>query len=90
MKSQSKKLKTTNKTLGEYLKEKRLGKNIKQISVSRKLGVCNQYISNFELNKCVVPQKYLKKLVKLYSINPDEIVTLILNEQRKSLERLLK
>ncbi|MCB0415459.1 MAG: helix-turn-helix transcriptional regulator [Bdellovibrionales bacterium] len=78
------------KTLGSYLKNKRVQTGLTQAEVAKKLNYASpQFISNFERGLCSPPLKNLKVLVKLYSISVDEILDLMLKEQEEILRSAL-
>lgn len=78
------------RSLGSYLKEKRIEADLTQSEVAQKLGYSTpQFISNFERGLCSPPLKNLKVLVKLYKIPVDEVMVLIMNEQEAILRKAL-
>ena len=78
------------KALGSYLKDKRSSKGLTQSDVARKLGYSTpQFISNIERGLCAPPVKNLKVLVKLYKLDPEELLDIILNEEESSLRKAL-
>ena len=80
------------KKLGQYLKDVREGAHFTQADVSGKLGYTSpQFISNIERGISVVPLKTLARMVNIYKVNPETVVKLILESQRKLLrDRLTK
>lgn len=81
---------TLHRSLGSYLKEKRIKAGITQADVANKLGYSTpQFISNIERGLCSPPLKNLKVLVRLYKIPVDEIMRLILREQETILRKAL-
>lgn len=79
-------MKNKHKTLGQYLKEARINADLSQFFVADKLGYTSpQFISNFERGLCSPPLKQLKKLVKLYNLNPQELIELMINDQTEIL-----
>jgi transcriptional regulator with XRE-family HTH domain len=80
------------KKLGTYLKDVREDANLTQADVSHKLGYTSpQFISNIERGISVVPLKTLARMVNLYKINPEAVVKIILESQRKLLrEKLMR
>ncbi len=80
------------KKLGDFLRETREGVSLTQADVSQKLGYTSpQFISNIERGISVIPLKTLAKMVGLYRINPDVVVRIILESQRKLLrEKLMR
>lgn len=74
------------KKLGNFLKEVREGANMTQADVSQRLGYTSpQFISNIERGISVAPLKTLAKMVNLYKANPESVVKIILESQRKLL-----
>ncbi|NJL25860.1 MAG: helix-turn-helix domain-containing protein [Calothrix sp. SM1_5_4] len=80
------------KKLGQYLKEVRENSELTQADVSQKLGYTSpQFISNIERGISVVPLKTLARMVSLYKVNPETVVKIILESQRKLLrEKLMR
>ena len=80
------------KKLGTYLKDVRENADLTQADVSHKLGYTSpQFISNIERGISVVPLKTLARMVNLYKINPESVVKIILESQRKLLrEKLMR
>ena len=79
-----------NKNIGKYLKDKRVEANLTQYEVADKLGYSSpQFISNFERGLCSPPLKQLKKIIKLYSIRPCELIELIIEDQKEYLSKSL-
>ena len=80
------------KKLGQFLKDVREQSSLTQAEVSQKLGYTSpQFISNIERGISVVPLKTLARMVGLYKVNPETVVRIILESQRKLLrEKLMK
>lgn len=80
------------KKLGDYLKDVRENALLTQADVSQKLGYTSpQFISNIERGISVIPLKTLARMVNLYRINPEPVVKIILDSQKKLLrEKLLR
>ncbi len=80
------------KKLGSFLKDVREQSNFTQADVSSKLGYTSpQFISNIERGISVVPLKTLARMVNLYKVNPESVVKIILESQRKLLrEKLMR
>ncbi|HMN68686.1 MAG TPA: helix-turn-helix transcriptional regulator [Bdellovibrionales bacterium] len=80
------------KKLGNYLKDVREDAELTQADVSQKLGYTSpQFISNIERGISVVPLKTLARMVGLYKINPESVVKIILESQRRLLrEKLMR
>ena len=82
---------TLHKHLGDYLKERRIQADLTQADVAQKLGYTSpQFISNFERGLCSPPLKNLKVLVKLYKLPAEEVIDLILKEQKVILSKALR
>jgi len=80
------------KKLGTFLKDTREQADFTQADVSQKLGYTSpQFISNIERGISVVPLKTLARMVGLYKINPEAVVKIILESQKKLLrEKLMR
>lgn len=76
-------------TIGSFLRQKRIDNNYTQQEIGEALGVHLMFVSRFELNKCPVPSKHLKKLIKLYRINPEVILKMSLELEKNRLEKIL-
>jgi transcriptional regulator with XRE-family HTH domain len=78
------------KKLGTYLKDVREQASMTQADVSSRLGYTSpQFISNIERGISVVPLKTLARMVSLYKVNPEAVVKIILESQRKLLREKL-
>lgn len=78
------------KKLGQYLKDVREQSKLTQADVSSKLGYTSpQFISNIERGISVIPLKTLARMVNLYRVNPEVVVRMILDSQRKLLKEKL-
>lgn len=76
--------------LGRYLRTKRVSSGLTQAEIADRLGYSSpQFISNFERGLCSPPLKNLKVLVRLYKIDAQELIRLILDEQRQVLSSVL-
>ncbi len=74
------------KKLGDYLRNVREQAHLTQADVSSRLGYTSpQFISNIERGISVIPLKTLAKMVQLYKINPESVVKIILESQKKLL-----
>ncbi len=79
------------KKLAGYLKEKRLSANLSQAAVGEKLGFSSpQFVSNWERGKCSPPRKSFSKLVKLYKLDVEEFIQLLLSEEEAALRKTLR
>jgi len=78
--------------LGHYLKDMREHASFTQADVYSKLGYTSpQFISNIERGISVIPLKTLARMVSLYKVNPESVVRIILESQRKLLrEKLMR
>lgn len=78
------------RSLGNYLKQKRVQAGVTQSEVAKKLGYSTpQFISNIERGLCSPPLKNLKVLMKMYRIPADELMGLIMREQEYILRKAL-
>lgn len=78
------------KPLGSYLKARRIAAGLTQHDVSTELGYSTpQFVSNFERGLCSPPLNALPTLVKLYGMDPEELVQLILRYQEQILRQAL-
>lgn len=69
----------TGKTLGEYIKAKRIAAGLAQKDVSDKFGYSTpQFISNWERGVSNPPIGDLKKLAAIYGIDAEELFDIIL------------
>ena len=74
--------------LGQFLKQKRAEAGLTQWDVAQKLGYSSaQFISNFERGLCQPPLNQLKNIVEIYGLNPQELVDIMMQEQRSLLEK---
>ena len=80
------------KKLGDFLRDTRESSSMTQADVSQRLGYTSpQFISNIERGISVIPLKTLAKMVTLYKVNPEVVVKIILESQRKLLrEKLMR
>lgn len=84
------KSKSFNVTLGLFLKEARLSKNLSQAHVAEHLGYStSQFVSNWERGISMPPLSTLKKLVFLLEIDGHEIMGVILDAQKEILMQQL-
>lgn len=78
------------KRMGIFLREKRELKGLTQAQVATQLGYGSpQFISNIERGVSRVPVKSLKYFIDLYSLKPDEVIDLLLEEKRNQLKKVL-
>ena len=77
--------------LGTFLRRKREAAGYTQSEIAKRLGYSSpQFISNFERGLCSPPLKNLKALVKVYRMDPKEVIHLILKEQEHVLNNALQ
>jgi len=63
------------RSLGHYFKSARLASKLTQLKVATKLGyTCAQFVSNCENGRAKFPLDSLHILVKLYSLDPTELI----------------
>lgn len=73
--------------LGDFLKSHRLNSGFSQAEVATKLGyISPQFISNWERGVSCPPLNKLNELVDLYRISKTDLIDLILDETKTSLE----
>lgn len=76
---------------GETLQYLRTLSDLTQKQVADRLGYSSaQFISNFERGIAVPPLKKLKVLVRMYGADRDQLVELILDDERDRIRKLLK
>lgn len=81
---------TMHRPLGNYLKARRIAAGLTQHDVSTKLGYTTpQFVSNFERGLCSPPLNAMGTLVKLYDMDPEELINLILRYQEQLLRQVL-
>ncbi|MCB0419992.1 MAG: helix-turn-helix domain-containing protein [Bdellovibrionales bacterium] len=74
--------------LGEFLRERRKAVGLSQGEVGKKLGYSSaQFVSNFERGNCTPPLKALKTLVRIYNIEPEELIELVMKDKKEKIER---
>lgn len=79
------------KNLGSYLRKSRKNLNLSQHEVAKVFGYSSpQFVSNWERATCSAPLKVLRKLVKLYQLDPNTLGEFILRDVHKELEKTLK
>ena len=85
MKSQSQ-----HSIVGRYLKEQRVKSSLTQSQVAESLGYTSpQFISNIERGLCSAPAKHLRGFLKLYNIQLDDLISVILKQEEENLRRTL-
>ena len=76
--------------LSAHLKHKREAAGLSQGEVSRALGYTSaQFVSNWERGLASPPMAVMPKLMKLYSLGPDEVINLYLLGTKRRLEAIL-
>jgi transcriptional regulator with XRE-family HTH domain len=79
------------KSLGQYLRDQRVKKGLTQGEVAHELGYSSpQFVSNFERGLCAPPYSKVGSLIKLYRLNGEEVIRLIVKSYEKELRRELK
>lgn len=80
----------TNIDLCMYIKNSRHKAGLTQSEVAHLLGYSTpQFVSNWERGYASVPLSTLRKLFKIYKMNLDHLLDLILKSERQELERKL-
>lgn len=67
--------------LGQFLRKRRIERNLTQTEVAKLLKCRSQFISNWERGDSSPPWRLLKSLIRIYSIPEQEIMTFLLDEQ---------
>lgn len=81
-------MKNTNSIQWKQLREK---SGLTQREVSDALGYSTpQFISNVERGRCRFPVQKLPRIKKLYRLSTDQMIDLILGEQRQALKKIFK
>lgn len=76
--------------LGTYLRKAREDNQLSQRQVADALGYTSpQFISNFERGLCSPPLNKLRVLIDIYKLSPQKVMGIILDEQKKHLEKSL-
>ena len=76
--------------LGVHLQAKRVKAGLSQGNVAKQLGYSSpQFVSNFERGLCAPPLSKLKLLVRLYDMNGEEVLKLMLKEQERHIRKAL-
>ena len=83
-------MKSQHSIVGRYLREQRVKSSLTQSQVAESLGYTSpQFISNIERGLCSAPAKHLRGFLKLYHIELDELVSVILKQEEENLRRAL-
>lgn len=78
------------KKLGEYLQKVRHARRLTQKEVADYLGYSGpQFISNIERGKSAVPIPVLRELLHFYLLDKNEIIKIILKEEKRYLKKSL-
>ena len=81
-------MKNMNSIQWKQLREK---SGLTQREVSDALGYSTpQFISNVERGRCRFPIQKLPKIKKLYRLSTDQMINLILSEERQVLKKIFK
>jgi len=76
--------------VGRYLREQRVKSSLTQSQVAESLGYTSpQFISNIERGLCSAPAKHLRGFLKLYRIEMDELISVILKQEEQNLRQTL-
>ena len=80
---------------GDYLKKSREAQDLSQLEVSKKLGYNTaQFISNWERDRSLPPINVLKKIARLYKVDPQDLFQIFMDQKVKiykaELQRLFK
>jgi transcriptional regulator with XRE-family HTH domain len=83
-------LKRAHEEFGRFLGKARERKSLTQREVSLALKYSSpQFISNFERGISLPPLVKLKKLIKIYELNLDEVLERLIEDRRQELVRAL-
>lgn len=78
------------KRIGQFLKQHRVKVGLTQSDVAQKLGYTSpQFISNIERGLCSAPVKHLKDFAKMYNLDTEELIRLLLAEHESQLRGAL-
>jgi transcriptional regulator with XRE-family HTH domain len=78
------------KRIGSFLKQHRVKAGLTQSDVAQKLGYTSpQFISNIERGLCSAPVKHLKDFAKMYNLDTEELIQLLLTEHESILRTAL-
>lgn len=73
--------------LGMLLKRKRMETGLTQAEVGSKLGVHNQFVSNWERGLCGIPNHALDKAISLLKIDRNELADVMLTDSKIHIEK---
>lgn len=75
-----------NLSLGNFLKDKRIESGFSQNEIAAELGYTSaQFISNWERGLCSPPMNIMHKLIKIFKIDPNQLLKLMLEDSRREL-----
>ena len=78
------------KRIGQFLKQHRVKAGLTQSDVAQRLGYTSpQFISNIERGLCSAPVKHLKDFAKMYNLDSEELIGLLLTEHETMLRSAL-
>lgn len=78
------------KRIGQFLKQHRVKAGLTQSDVAQRLGYTSpQFISNIERGLCSAPVKHLKDFAKMYNLDSEELIGLLLTEHETMLRTAL-
>ncbi len=73
--------------LAVYFKNVRLQRGMSQLELARQLGFQSaQIVSNWERGLCAPPMNAMVKMVSMFSLAQNEVMDMILEENKKLLE----
>lgn len=74
-----------------FFKEGRVRAGLTQREVADQLGYSTpQYVSNWERGMCLPPMNALSKLVKLYGLDREEVVGVLVDAQEEEIWKAIK
>jgi transcriptional regulator with XRE-family HTH domain len=78
--------------LGSFLKSRREARGLTQEQLGTRLGYSSghQYVSNWERGTSPPPMERLHEIAQILEISPDELINVIMDEQKNMLRQLLK
>ncbi|MCB0412028.1 MAG: helix-turn-helix transcriptional regulator [Bdellovibrionales bacterium] len=84
-------LNTMSVELGQYFRQKRVDAGLTQIDLARVFGYSSsQFVSNWERGLCTPPMASMAKLCEVLKIPKKEIVDVLTEEYRRTLEKAVK
>ena len=72
--------------LGKFLKLKRMHSDFSQSELAEQIDIHPQFVSNWERGICAPPSHSFKRLIKLLKINRNELVEVMVEDCRRSIE----